>query len=298
MKNIIQTVNFHGQTLIAIPKDGQLYVGMKVICENIGIDWRSQRQRIMRNEVMKAGVVMITTPSKGGKQETLCLPLPMLNGWLFGIDVNRVKESATRDLLIQYQRECFGVLYDYWHKGEAKNLRLSDKNDRTPLKNAVNALVAKTSSLNYSEAYRMVWQRFGVEGVDELTVEQIPQAVAYVHELTLKAVQFGELLPREDKDAERAEYVRRQRVCAVSLMTTGYLRWREQEAALQRLQEDALDAMERLQSILARSNAILGSVGAVHDALYEAQSRLCFPRDVLDEGRALAEEHYKPRIVA
>lgn len=86
--------------------------------------------------------------------------------------------------------------------------------------------------------------------------------------------------------------------CAVSLMTTGYLRWREHEAALQRLQDDVLEAMERLQSILARSHAILGSGGAVHDALYEAQARLCFPREVLDAGRASAEERYKPRIVA
>ena len=35
---------------------------------------------------------------------------------------------------------------------------------------------------------------------------------------------------------------RSQRVCAAALMTTGYLRWREHEAALLRLQEDALQA--------------------------------------------------------
>ncbi len=48
-------------------------------------------------------------PSAGGVQDTLALPLSMLNGWLFGVDVNRVREEV-RPRLIQYQRECFDVL--------------------------------------------------------------------------------------------------------------------------------------------------------------------------------------------
>jgi hypothetical protein len=35
----------------------------------------------------------------------------MVNGWLFGINANRVKEEL-RDRLIQYQRECYRVLAD------------------------------------------------------------------------------------------------------------------------------------------------------------------------------------------
>ncbi len=31
-------------------------------------------------------------PTAGGHQETVCLPLEYLNGWLFGIDDRRVKE--------------------------------------------------------------------------------------------------------------------------------------------------------------------------------------------------------------
>jgi len=39
----------------------------------------------------------------------ICLPLDMLNGWLFGINANRVKESL-RDRLLRYQHECYRVL--------------------------------------------------------------------------------------------------------------------------------------------------------------------------------------------
>ena len=35
----------------------------------------------------------------------------MINGWLFGINANRVKEEL-RERLIQYQRECYRVLAD------------------------------------------------------------------------------------------------------------------------------------------------------------------------------------------
>jgi Rha family phage regulatory protein len=61
--------------------------------------------------------------------------------------------------------------------------RLSDKADRVPLKDAVNLLVAKAKNLNYSEAYTMVHQRFNIESVDELTAEQLPDVVEYVHRM-------------------------------------------------------------------------------------------------------------------
>jgi hypothetical protein len=47
---------------------------------------------------------MITAPSNGGLQEMLMLPVNFLNGWLFGIDSNRVKPEI-RDRLIAYQTE-------------------------------------------------------------------------------------------------------------------------------------------------------------------------------------------------
>lgn len=50
--NAIQTVNFHNQSLITLQKDGVAYVAMKPICENIGLNWDAQRQRISRDEVL------------------------------------------------------------------------------------------------------------------------------------------------------------------------------------------------------------------------------------------------------
>lgn len=67
--------------------------------------------------------------------------------------------------------------------------------DRTGLRNAVNMLVSK-KGLIYSDAYHLVHQRFNVESIEDLTLEQLPQAVEYVHRIVLE----GELIIEQKKD--------------------------------------------------------------------------------------------------
>ena len=63
--------------------------------------------------------------------------------------------------------------------------------DRKPLRAAVNTFCAKTGAF-YADVWKMIHQRFDLEGVDEMTVEQVPQAIDYVHGL-LAQVQYGGL---------------------------------------------------------------------------------------------------------
>ena len=65
--------------------------------------------------------------------------------------------------------------------------------DRTPLRQAVAALVGR-KGIDYSTAYGMVHQRFNVGAIEDLPAEQLPEAVAYVHALTLHAGLAGEVL--------------------------------------------------------------------------------------------------------
>ena len=182
-----QTVSFNNQSLITIEQNGVHYVAMKPICENIGIQWESQYNRIRRDDVLNSVIfIMNMTGSDNKNYQMICLPIEYLNGWLFGIDINRCKPEI-RDTLIKYKKECYQALHDYWFNGKAE--RKTTVDDRTGLRNAVNMLVSK-KGLIYSDAYHLVHQRFNVESIEDLTLEQLPQAVEYVHKIILE----GELI--------------------------------------------------------------------------------------------------------
>lgn len=71
-------------------------------------------------------------------------------------------------------------------KLEPKAKPKTTTSDRVPLKDAVNVLVAK-SALNYSDAYKMVHQFMCVDSINQIPLDDLPKAVAYVHSLTLVA---------------------------------------------------------------------------------------------------------------
>ena len=182
-----QTISFNNQSLITVEQNGNHYVAMKPICENIGIQWESQYNRIRRDDVLNSVIfIMNMTGSDSKNYQMICLPIEYLNGWLFGIDINRCKPEI-RDTLIKYKKECYQALHDYWFNGKAE--RKTTVDDRTGLRNAVNMLVSK-KGLIYSDAYHLIHQRFNVESIEDLTLEQLPQAVEYVHKIILE----GELI--------------------------------------------------------------------------------------------------------
>ncbi|EAV6315687.1 phage antirepressor Ant [Salmonella enterica] len=191
---ILEAVNtsyvpFNGQEIIAVVAAGATYVAMRKIVENIGIDWTGQSVKL-RKQKEKFGCRDISIPSKGGIQKMLCIPLKKLNGWLFSINPEKVRADI-RDKLIQYQEECFTVLYDYWTKGKAENPRKKTSVDeRTPLRDAVNMLVSK-KHLMYPEAYAMIHQRFNVDSIEDLEASQIQQAIEYIHRVVIEGEFIG-----------------------------------------------------------------------------------------------------------
>lgn len=187
-----QTISFNNQSLITIEQNGNHYVAMKPICENIGLAWEPQVLRIKRDEVLSQGMIVMITPTNGGNQNMICLPIEYLNGWLFGIDINRCKPEI-RDTLIKYKKECYQALHDYWFNGKAE--RKTTVDDRTGLRNAVNMLVSK-KGLIYSDAYNLVHQYMNVESIEDIPADKLQSAVEYVHRIVLE----GELITEPKKD--------------------------------------------------------------------------------------------------
>jgi prophage antirepressor-like protein len=101
---------------------------------------------------------------------------------------NRIFNSRGCHLITFFARTAVAKQFRKWvldvldkHIGApvAKN----HKSEREPLTNAVNMLVAKTKHLNFSDAYKLVHQRFNVQHLEDIPFDAIPVAVEYVHHL-------------------------------------------------------------------------------------------------------------------
>lgn len=183
------SVQFHGQPIITAMAAGIAYVAMKPIVENLGLDWPTQHRKLLSSngKFNHCHMTMVAMDKK--IRDVLCIPLKKLNGWLFSINPSKVRADI-RDKLIAYQEECFTVLHDYWTKGAAIRKSGTTVDERTPLRDAVNMLVSK-KHLMYPEAYSIIHQRFAVESIEDLTPEQIPQAIEYVHRIVLDGEYLG-----------------------------------------------------------------------------------------------------------
>lgn len=95
---------------------------IKDICENIGLKFRTQYDKIKLDESYESKLIKVQT--RGGLQEVFTIPLSKLNGWLFSINPNKVKPQV-KQKLIEYKKECFNVLSNYFNNGIAVNHRTS-----------------------------------------------------------------------------------------------------------------------------------------------------------------------------
>ena len=110
-------VMFYEDTIVAVRlTDGNVYVPIRPICDNLGVTLAGQRERINRDPVLAEVITSVSVTLTQQAREMLCLPLKFIPGWLFGINVNRVKPEL-RDRIIRYQRECYDVLAEAFVEG-------------------------------------------------------------------------------------------------------------------------------------------------------------------------------------
>jgi len=114
MTGEVEQIDFHGDALWAVRRDGHVYVAVKPICEALGLAWQSQQKRLKDDPVLAEGITTIVIPSPRGQQATTCLRLDLVHGWLFKIDARRVGPDQAEKVLT-YQRECYAVLFRHFY---------------------------------------------------------------------------------------------------------------------------------------------------------------------------------------
>lgn len=93
-------------------------VALRPICEALGLAWSGQLERVRRHTVMSRSVRVTRTETADGPRDAVCLPLDMIPGFLFGIDVSRCKPEA-RPKVEAFQTHCFRVLRDHFRPHRA-----------------------------------------------------------------------------------------------------------------------------------------------------------------------------------
>ncbi len=109
---IQKTVVFYGDEIVAVQEAGTgvIYVPVGRLCDNLGIQRRTQMDRLREHEVLSQGLSSITVQTEGGPQSTECLRLDLIPLWLTTINPKRVNE-AVRPKLVRYQVEAASVLW-------------------------------------------------------------------------------------------------------------------------------------------------------------------------------------------
>ena len=251
----LSTFNFESKSIRTLAINNEPWFVAKDLCNAINIS--NYRDAIERLDDDEKGVAL--TDTLGGKQEMAVvsesgmytLILRCRDAVKKGSIPHRFRKWVTSEVLPTIRKTG---------KYESK----TSVNDRTGLRNAVNMLVSK-KGLIYSDAYHLVHQRFNVESIEDLTLEQLPQAVEYVHKIILEGELITEAeLPSSEKKFtfEFTEYELQQLVWAWFALLRGT-----------ELCQNLLPALKQIGSHYA---------APVHDIAYEYRSTLRQAQKVLE----------------
>ena len=125
----IVEVPFNGSMMIAKRfDDGEIYTALKPICENIGIAYSGQWERL--NRTPWATIRMIRTVGADGKhRDMVAVNRKTLTMWLATIDTNRLRDEQAHKNVTVYQQEAAEALDRYFNEGGAIRVSKADSDE-------------------------------------------------------------------------------------------------------------------------------------------------------------------------
>lgn len=106
----VKEVNFRDINMIACKTiNEKIFVGIKSICDGLGVAYNGQLERISRDDILPKGVRKIRIPTTGGEQEVNMLDIEYLPFFLTGIKSSMVRpEIASR--IVEFKLRAKEVL--------------------------------------------------------------------------------------------------------------------------------------------------------------------------------------------
>lgn len=120
-----EEVNVCGSTIAAVvANDEKAYFSPRWVCQQLGIDWKTQYRKIQGDPVFGSCMVEMTTQVSGQSRSMTFMPIEHLAGWL--TTIKKVPDPATQELLTAFRREAFSVLDAWFRKGMGKGVGFDD----------------------------------------------------------------------------------------------------------------------------------------------------------------------------
>lgn len=101
---------FGGHTFEIFYRSPDLLVPLKPICETLGLSWESERERVTTDDFLSECVSILQVEMPSGSYAALCLPIELLAGYLFSIDLDSVKNPRDLQTLTNFKRQCMAAL--------------------------------------------------------------------------------------------------------------------------------------------------------------------------------------------
>lgn len=166
---VISTIN--GAEILAVDREGEIFVPIKPICVALGIEASPQRDKLQKDEFFNSvGTIIVSTGADGKSYEMYALPLKFIYGWLATINPGKVSGEA-RDAVTRYRRECYEVLYEHFTASMARTIETN------------NAEIALLNDLNHaitSEKEAKTQRRKLEQSLEKLRKERLnPQPMLF-----------------------------------------------------------------------------------------------------------------------
>jgi hypothetical protein len=165
--DLVET-NFNGDPIMTVrmKDNNKIYVGVNWVCLGLGLSkgqMQNERLKIQQDLVLSKGERNLVLPTKGGKQQSLCIELNFLPLWLAKISITpnmKKNNPEIMEKLIDYQLNAKDVLAQAF-LGKQKDWSLQrevGKIDRKRMTSSIQTYIPDVKFYTYANYTDMVYK--------------------------------------------------------------------------------------------------------------------------------------------